>query len=183
MTTTGTTRAVQGALFETDSPSTNPTLGYRGPAVCQIAGITYRQLDYWTRTGLVESSVSSAAGSGTQRLYSFRDILIIKIIGQLLKAGISLQNVRKALAQLADRDVSDLASLTLFSDGTTIYECRSADEVVDLLAGGQGVFGIAVPGLVQELTGDISAFPAQTAGPEVSPVDELAARRARQASA
>lgn len=175
------TRAVQGALFETDDAASNPDLGYRGPSVCQIAHVTYRQLDYWTRTGLVEASVTAAAGSGSHRLYSFRDILLVKIIGQLLKAGISLQNVRKALTEIAERDVSELASLTLFSDGTTIYECRSADEVVDLLAGGQGVFGIAVPGLVQELTGEIAAFPPQAADPAAAG-DELAARRAAKSA-
>lgn len=183
MTTDNTTsRAVQGTLFETSGPATDETIGYRGPTVCQIAGVSYRQLDYWTRTNLIDASVSAAQGSGTQRLYSFRDILIIKIIRSLLDAGISLQNIRKALAEISDRDVTDLASLTLFSDGTTIYECRSADEVVDLLAGGQGVFGIAVPGLVQDLTGSITAFPSQTADP-TAVGDELAARRARRDSA
>ena len=107
MTTTYTTddRAVQGTLSETDEPATNPGLGYRGPTVCQIAGISYRQIDYWTRTNLIEASVSAAAGSGSQRLYSFRDILIIKIIRSLLNAGISLQNIRKALTQIVDREV------------------------------------------------------------------------------
>jgi DNA-binding transcriptional MerR regulator len=172
-----TEHSVQGTLFETNDPAANETIGYRGPTVCQIAHVSYRQLDYWTRTNLIQASVTPAAGSGSQRLYSFRDILLVKIIGQLLKAGISLQNVRKALTEIREREVSELASLTLFSDGTTIYECRSADEVVDLLAGGQGVFGIAVPGLVAELTGDIAEFPAQGADPAVAG-DELAARRA-----
>ena len=79
--------------------------GYRAPDVCTLTGCTYRQLDYWTRTNLIEASVSAAAGSGSQRLYSFRDILIIKIIRSLLNAGISLQNIRKALTQIVDREV------------------------------------------------------------------------------
>ena len=88
--------------------------------MAQIAGITYRQLDYWTRTGLVTASITPAAGSGTRRLYSFRDILIIKIIASLLDAGLSLKTVRTALTTLADLGVDDLAATTLFSDGTTI---------------------------------------------------------------
>ncbi|RRO82723.1 hypothetical protein CXF38_00255 [Corynebacterium bovis] len=88
--------------------------------VAQIAGITYRQLDYWTRTGLVTASITPAAGSGTRRLYSFRDILINKIIASLLDAGLSLKAVRTALTTLADLGVDDLAATTLFSDGTTI---------------------------------------------------------------
>ncbi|WP_342011732.1 MerR family transcriptional regulator, partial [Corynebacterium bovis] len=127
--------------------------------MAQIAGITYRQLDYWTRTGLVAASITPAAGSGTRRLYSFRDILIVKIIASLLDAGLSLKAVRTALNTLTDLGVDDLAATTLFSDGSTIYHCHSSDEIIDLLAAGQGVFGVAVPGLVKDLTTTITALP------------------------
>ena len=120
------------------------SLGYRGTTACNAAGITYRQLDYWARTDLVAPSVRSAAGSGTQRLYSFKDILVLKVVKRLLDTGVSLQNIRVAVEHLRARGVDDLANVTLLSDGTTVYECTSAEEVVDLLAGGQGVFGIAV---------------------------------------
>ncbi|OLT55287.1 MerR family transcriptional regulator [Corynebacterium sp. CNJ-954] len=170
---------IQGTLFDTASPA-NETIGYRGTTVCQLAGISYRQLDYWTRTNLVSASIASAAGSGSHRLYSFRDVLMIKIIKTLIDAGISLQNVRKAIGHLADRGVADLSSLTLFCDGTTIYECRSADDVIDLLAGGQGVFGLAVPGLMKDLSATITQLdPTAT---EVATTDELAARRAARAA-
>ena len=62
-------------------------IGYRGPTACSAAGITYRQLDYWARTGLVEPSVRAAHGSGSQRLYSFRDILVLKVVKRLLDTG------------------------------------------------------------------------------------------------
>ncbi len=81
---------------------------------------------------------------------------------------------------LRQRGVGDLARITLFSDGTTVYECTSPEEVVDLLQGGQGVFGIAVSGAMRELTGTIADFPAERAdGGEAtqSPEDELASRR------
>ncbi|MGH3967802.1 MAG: MerR family transcriptional regulator, partial [Mycobacterium sp.] len=68
---------VQGGLFPDDSVP-DELVGYRGPSACQIAGITYRQLDYWARTSLVVPSIRSAAGSGSQRLYSFKDILVLK---------------------------------------------------------------------------------------------------------
>ena len=70
---------VQGGLFPDDSVP-DELVGYRGPSACQIAGITYRQLDYWARTSLVVPSIRSAAGSGSQRLYSFKDILVLKIV-------------------------------------------------------------------------------------------------------
>jgi DNA-binding transcriptional MerR regulator len=170
---------VQGGLFPDDSVP-DELVGYRGPSACQIAGITYRQLDYWARTSLVVPSIRSAAGSGSQRLYSFKDILVLKIVKRLLDTGISLHNIRVAVDHLRQRGVRDLANITLFSDGTTVYECTSAEEVVDLLQGGQGVFGIAVSGAMRELTGAIADFPGERAdGGEsiAAPEDELASRR------
>jgi DNA-binding transcriptional MerR regulator len=170
---------VQGGLFP-DASVPDALVGYRGPSACQIAGITYRQLDYWARTSLVVPSIRSAAGSGSQRLYSFKDILVLKIVKRLLDTGISLHNIRVAVDYLRRRGVQDLANITLFSDGTTVYECTSAEEVVDLLQGGQGVFGIAVSGAMRELTGAIADFPAERAdGGEslTTPEDELASRR------
>ena len=166
-------------LFPDDSVP-DELIGYRGPSACQIAGITYRQLDYWARTSLVVPSIRGAAGSGSQRLYSFKDILVLKIVKRLLDTGISLHNIRVAVDHLRRRGVEDLANITLFSDGTTVYECTSAEEVVDLLQGGQGVFGIAVSGAMRELTGAIADFPGERAdGGEsiATPEDELASRR------
>jgi DNA-binding transcriptional MerR regulator len=182
--TTALTRAeAQGLLFADDLPDLEENVGYRGPTACTIAGITYRQLDYWARTGLVEPSVRSAAGSGSQRLYSFRDILVLKVVKRLLDTGVSLQNIRSAVQHLRDRGVRDLAQITLMSDGASVYECTSADEVVDLVQGGQGVFGIAVGRVVREVEGSLAKLPGerpQEAGEEQDadhPGDELAHRR------
>jgi DNA-binding transcriptional MerR regulator len=157
-------------------------VGYRGPTACAAAGITYRQLDYWARTGLVAPSVRTATGSGTQRLYSFRDILVLKVVKRLLDTGVSLQNIRKAVDHLRTRGVKDLANVTLLSDGATVYECTSAEEVVDLLAGGQGVFGIAVSGALRELSGELAELPAERIdGSTVNlTADELSERRRRR---
>jgi DNA-binding transcriptional MerR regulator len=156
--------------------------GYRGPTACNAAGITYRQLDYWARTGLVEPSVRGAHGSGSQRLYSFRDILVLKVVKRLLDTGISLQQIRAAVHHLRDRGTSDLAQVTLMSDGVSVYECTSPDEVVDLLAGGQGVFGIALGRVWQELEGNLAELPAVRAEDGLLTVgqDELSKRRARK---
>ncbi|MCL2780356.1 MAG: MerR family transcriptional regulator [Actinomycetia bacterium] len=177
----------QGALFAASDIAPDERLGYRVPVACAAAGITYRQLDYWARTGLVEPSVRSAAGSGSQRLYSFKDILVIKVIKRLLDAGVSLQNIRIAVDHLRRRGVSDLAAITLLSDGTTVYECTSSEEVVDLLRGGQGVFGIAVSGALRELVGSLATLPgervdgaADAPTPLAPAVDELAQRRRRR---
>lgn len=163
-------------------------LGYRGVTACRAATISYRQLDYWARTGLVVPSIRDASGSGTQRLYSFRDMVVLKVVKRLLDAGVSLQNIRKAIEALRSRGADDLAEITLISDGTTVYECRSPEEVVDLLQGGQGVFGIAISGAFKEIQGSLAELPAepiaaaQPVDVEVPAIagDELAARRARR---
>lgn len=154
-------------------------IGYRGATACSAAGITYRQLDYWARTFLVEPSVRTASGSGTQRLYGFRDILVLKIVKRLLDAGVSLQNIRTAVEHLRTRGVTDLEAITLMSDGASIYECTSADEIIDLLAGGQGVFGIAVGKVWHEVEGSLLKLQGEIDGRIVSGQDndELSLRR------
>lgn len=169
-------------LHDSAADPSPDTIGYRGPTACAAAGITYRQLDYWARTGLVEPSVRAAYGSGTQRLYSFRDVVVLKIVKRFLDTGVALQNIRAAVQHLRARGFRDLERMTLMSDGATVYECSSPDEVVDLLQGGQGIFGIAV-GVVWR---DVEAALSQLHGERVdtgetlignNPADELARRR------
>ena len=126
--------------------------GYRGPTVCKMIGITYRQLDYWARTGLLRPSVADARGSGSKRLYSYRDLLELKVIKQLLDAGVSLQSARRAVDCLRQNLGVDLASAKLvLSEGRSVL-AKTNGEVVDLLAGGQGVFNIVpLSGVVDEL--------------------------------
>ncbi len=176
----------QGMLFNDDLPELDEQAGYRGPIACKAVGITYRQLDYWARTGLVKPTVRPATGSGTQRLYSFRDILVLKVVKRLLDTGVSLQQIRIAATHLRDRGVEDLAQITLMSDGASVYECTSADEVIDLVQGGQGVFGIAVGRVWREVEGTLAALPAERADDEHplpgDGADELSRRRAARAT-
>jgi DNA-binding transcriptional MerR regulator len=125
--------------------------------VCNLVGITYRQLDYWARTGLLKPSIQSATGSGSQRRYSFTDVVQLKVIKRLLDAGMSLKKIRQAMDILVRQLESDqpLVDVTLLSDGQTIYAAHSADEVVDVFRRGQGVFGIAVGPVQAELEGQI----------------------------
>jgi DNA-binding transcriptional MerR regulator len=182
----------QGALFADPmadaSLEPGAVIGYRGPTACSAAGITYRQLDYWARTDLVVPTIRSATGSGSQRLYSFKDILVLKVVKRLLDAGVSLQNIRIAVEALRARGVDDLAQVTLLSDGTSVYECTSSEEVVDLLRGGQGVFGIAVSGALRELRGSLAQLPGERADGGEADVaaananDELARRRQQRSA-
>ncbi|MHB8263168.1 MAG: MerR family transcriptional regulator [Acidimicrobiales bacterium] len=157
--------AAAGDAAGMDSVSTEEVAGvalegFRGPQVCRLVGITYRQLDYWARTGLLTPSVAPARGSGTQRLYSYGDVLEIKVVKRLLDAGVSLKAARKAVECLRDAIGESLPSATLVMAGDSSILAHSSDEVVDLLRGGQGVFSmIPMEGVVSELEADISTLP------------------------
>jgi DNA-binding transcriptional MerR regulator len=161
----------QGLLFDDNAMEPLPEVGYRGPVAAGVVGITYRQLDYWARTSLVLPTVRPATGSGTSRLYGFRDILELKIVKRLLDTGVSLQQIRTAVEHLRARGTTDLTQVTLMSDGVSVYECTSPDEVIDLLAGGQGVFGIAIGRVWQEIEGSLSQLPSDQSEFAVSESD------------
>jgi DNA-binding transcriptional MerR regulator len=170
----------QGFLFDDNAMESLPEVGYRGPVAAGVVGITYRQLDYWARTSLVLPTVRPATGSGTSRLYGFRDILELKIVKRLLDTGVSLQQIRTAIEHLRARGTTDLTQVTLMSDGVSVYECTSPDEVIDLLAGGQGVFGIAIGRVWQEIEGSLSQLPSDQSEYAVSDSDISESGRAGQ---
>ena len=160
-------------LFDDGLPQLDREGGFKGAVAAKAAGISYRQLDYWARTGLVEPTVQGASGSGSQRLYGFRDILVLKLVKRLLDTGISLQQIRTAVDQLRAAGIRDLAGTTLMCDGASVYLCTSNDEVIDLVSRGQGVFGIAVGPVQDEVVGDIHhLFPDQV---ELAGVSEAGA--------
>jgi len=156
--------------------------GFRGPQVCDLVGITYRQLDYWARTNLLRPSVAEARGSGSQRLYSYRDLLEFKVIKRLLDAGVSLQSARRALDVLRQTG-EDVASANLVLNGARSVLAHSGQEIIDLLKGGQGVFNI-VPlcGVVSELDAAIHEL-TPAARPEAPAAHPSGRARPRQARA
>ena len=129
--------------------------GFRAPEVAKIVGISYRQLDYWARTGLVTPSIKDAGGSGTQREYSFRDVVVLRAIKNLLDTGVNLQRIRKAIDYLRTHLKEQPTQLTLLSDGNKVYAAESPDEVIDLLQRGQGVFAIAVDRVWSDVEGSV----------------------------
>ena len=158
-------------MTRTSSVDAGVETGFRGPTVCRTVGIIYRQLDYWARTELVTPSVRDADGSGSQRMYSFNDVVQLRVIKKLLDAGVSLPKIRRAVDYLRDELKMPIEDVTLVSDGKTIHACLSANEVVDLLAGGQGVFAIAVGKVYEELQGRVRAFPTAEQGKRASNED------------
>ena len=128
--------------------------GYRGPQVCKIVGITYRQLDYWARTDLIRPSLVDAKGSGTQRLYSYRDLVELKVIKSLIDAGVALKQARTAIDYLREHLGEDLATANLVINGSGSILARNGDELVDILRNGQTVFNVVALSGVQEQVDD-----------------------------
>jgi len=144
-------------------------VGYRGPQVCKIVGITYRQLDYWARTDLLRPSITEARGSGTQRRYSYRDLLELKVIKRLLDAGVSLKSARRAIDCLRESG-EDLATANLVLSGTSSVLAFTGEEIVDLVKGGQGVLNIVpLAAVVEEVEAGIHELQPATAGVEPAP--------------
>jgi DNA-binding transcriptional MerR regulator len=144
---------MQGMLFS-DPTQIGTTRGYRGTVASKVAGITYRQLDYWARKQIVEPSLNQSHGSGTRRLYSFKDVMILAVSKKLLDAGVNLQNVTLAISYLSQRSINDLDHLTIMSDGEEVYECMTDEEILELVKTGKAVFGLSVSSLkaqVEEL--------------------------------
>jgi DNA-binding transcriptional MerR regulator len=135
---------------------------YTALETCKIVGLTYKQIDYYDRTDFIKPSISGAGGCGSRRMYSFSDLMKLKVVKRLIEAGISLQKLRKTKKYLDEynddsNDDSFLKS-TLLSDGNTVYACNSDSEIIDTLKSGQGVFGIALGRVYTDLSGDIKKY-------------------------
>lgn len=177
--------AVQGELFATEDAE-DTRRGYRGTVASKVAGITYRQLDYWARKQIVEPSITPSHGSGSRRLYSFKDVVILAVSKRLLDAGVNLQNVTAAIGFLSRRTTAQLADVTIMCDGQQVYECTTSEQMLNLLRSGKAVFGVAVGSLWHEIDEalehedyvDLASKPAALSSGR--PIDELTAMRMRK---
>ncbi|MEO5898842.1 MAG: MerR family transcriptional regulator [Ilumatobacteraceae bacterium] len=162
--------------------------GFTGTKAKSIVGITYRQLDYWARTDLVRPSLVDAAGSGSRRLYSYQDLLELRVIKSLLDAGIKLESVRRAFVYMREHMDADIASAHLVISGNDVMVCQGGDLIDVMNRAGQGVLVnvLALGGLKSSLDQQIKAMDTDTdadtdmdatTGPVAEPAD-LAARRA-----
>ena len=139
--------------------------GYSGTRAADVVGITYRQLDYWARTGLISPSIASAAGSGSRRLYSYRDLLELRVVKSMLDAGIKLEAVRTAFDYLRTQAEVDIASAHLVISGKDVLLC-DGDDLIDVMRRGQGVLNVlAIGGLKDDLDAQLVSLDTQNAGP------------------
>lgn len=148
--------------------------GFSGRRSAEIVGISYRQLDYWARTDLVRPSLADAQGSGSRRRYSYRDLLELKVIKQLLDAGLKLESVREVFAYLRESLGEDVTTANLVINGRNSVVVASGDELIDVLNAGQGVFNVlALGGVKDDLDAAIVEFRPTTTGSD--PVDSASA--------
>jgi len=137
--------------------------GYSGTKAAQLVGITYRQLDYWARTELIRPSLTDAAGSGSRRLYSYRDLLELKVVKSLLDAGIKLESVRDVFEFMRTHVNSDIAAAHIVISGSSVVLC-DGDELIDVLKKGQGVLSVlAVAAVKQEVDLQLDCIAASVA--------------------
>lgn len=141
-----------------------PVEGFRVPQVTKLVGITYRQLDYWARTDLIRPSIADAKGSGSQRLYSYTDLVELKVVKGMIDSGLSLKRARRAIEYLRDYLGEDVASAHLVVEGARSVLARTGDQLVDLLREGQGVLNILSLGsVVAQLDAQILELTPRTA--------------------
>lgn len=180
-------RLVQGELFS-EADDDDITRGYRGTVASKVAGITYRQLDYWARKQIVVPSITPSHGSGSRRLYSFKDVLILAVSKKLLDLGVNLQNVTAAIGFLSRHRTAELENMTIICDGEDVKECENGEEVLKLINQGTAVFAVTVGKLWHQVTEQLEQEKYVDVGPgesaasslPISPVDEIAAQRMRE---
>ena len=177
---------VQGELFSPEQAE-GTTRGYRGTVAAKVAGITYRQLDYWARKRIVEPSIKASHGSGSRRLYSFKDVVILAVLKRLLDAGVNLVNATNTVNYLERRTVGQLEHVTVVCDGDQVTECSGPDQVFALMQSGRAVFAISVGAIWHRIDlelqtcdhVDLTTGQLTPSLPE-RPIDELTAMRLRQ---
>jgi DNA-binding transcriptional MerR regulator len=135
--------------------------GFGARAVLSLTGISYRQLDHWARTGLVGSSVRQAAGRGSRRVYSFPDLVALRVVGQLREAGVSVQTIRRAVKWLRSHADQPLATLALTAHGKRVFALTDDPaKLIEATGEGQVVLAISVEKVARHLERGVSEISA-----------------------
>lgn len=177
--------AIQGELFGFPEDD-GDVRGYRGTVASKVAGITYRQLDYWARKQIVEPSINPSHGSGSRRLYSFKDIVILAVSKKLLDAGVNLQNVTTAIGYLLQRDAQHLEDVTIMCDGSDVRECTDVEQLSEMMNSGKAVFAVSVSSLWHQMEEQlehedfVEIRRSSNRKPAGRPIDELTEMRMRR---
>jgi len=136
--------------------------GFTALQASRFTGTTGNQLRYWDKIGLVKPGVQATGGRpGVRRLYSFRDLVSLKVVKSLLDGGMSLQRVRRAYEYLRSNAALDeqLSSIKLVTDGKSIFKIATGEgEILDVLRQGQMAFFIAIDKIAHEVGDGVNEF-------------------------
>lgn len=178
--------AVQGQLFSM-SGDEQVTRGYRGSVASKVAGITYRQLDYWARKQIMEPSITQSHGSGSRRLYSVKDIVVLAVLKHLLDIGVNLPNATSAVSFLSQKSTNELGAVTIVCDGDQVVDCKSSEQLFEIMTSGKAVFAMSVNVIWQQVQDDLSTEDyidldehSELCGKMRRPLEEMAIERLRQ---
>lgn len=144
---------------------------FSGRQASVVVGISYRQLDYWARTNLIRPSAADAAGSGSRRQYTYKDLLELKVVKKLLDSGIKLTSVRDVFAYMREHVDTEISSAHIVIDGSSVILC-DGDNLVDVVRHGQGVLNVLpLSGVKEEVDRQIVTLDFRTDTPEQEPTN------------
>ena len=125
--------------------------GFSSASTRKIIGLSQRRLDYWADRGIVTPSIQRATGKGSERKYSFDDLVKLAVVKKLREAGLSLQKIRKGLEVMRKRwpKTDPLLDEMLATDGSSFFRIKE-DKVEDMLAGGQLLLSIVAVGRIRQ---------------------------------
>ncbi len=130
---------------------------YNSKSASRIVGVSLRQIQYWDEQGFIRPSVKLAQGRGTKRLYSFQDLICLKVMKDLTSRGFGLQKIRRWLRPLRQYSgtPASLASLKYLTDGEKLFVITSdRDKILDAM-NRQFVLSLGIGNLVRELNTEV----------------------------
>jgi DNA-binding transcriptional MerR regulator len=160
---------IQGTFFGDSVLEKGADYGFSTKTVSCVTGLSLRQLGDWDKKGYVSPSLKSAKGSGSKRLYSFKDVVVLKVYAELIESGMRINKIQLAVSKLQELGVYDLAATKLVTDGKTVFLVKSESDVIDLLRNGQGAFFADIHPIWTETESILRDFPAEKVVEEFVP--------------
>jgi len=131
---------------------------YTAAQAARLSGCSVAQVETWREAGLVQPSDATPSAPAAAS-YSFRDLVALRMVAELLAAGLPMSRIRRAVAEIA-RHGDELAGLRLVTDGSSVWACRDDGQILDALRHGQLALFVAVDQLATAVDAEVRAFDA-----------------------
>ena len=131
---------------------------YDSKTASSIVGVSLRQLQYWDERDFIRPSIRLADGRGTRRLYSFHDLVCLKVVKDLAQHGFTLQKIRRCLKPLKDNAADTerpAQSLKYLTDGEELFVLTDDRRQILAAIERQFVVSLGIGNLVRELDGQV----------------------------